>query len=81
MVYESIQASKMGMKKYFFTPQNHADMLYIWGSVLNVVFQFIFGPHHIGSRVIMTILVIPMIAKTFFFLRVFKTLTPIVVML
>ena len=81
VIYESISACKVGLNKYIKSSQNMADLLYIWGSVINVVFQFRFGPHHIASRSIMTILVLAITVKTFFFLSIYKTLTFIVVML
>jgi hypothetical protein len=39
------------------------------------------GPYHIVCRIIMCVIVIQVLLKTFFFLRVFPVLTPVIVML
>ena len=62
-------------------PWNYADILYIYGSIINCILQLWLGPFHIGCRVIMCIIVLLLIIKTFFFLRIFQDLTPLVVML
>ena len=56
-------------------------MLYIYGSIGNIILQLQIGPFHIVSRIMMCIVVLLLISKTFFFLRIFPMLTPIVVMI
>lgn len=62
-------------------PWNYADIVYIYGSIVNCICQFIFGPFHPVCRILSCIVVILLIVKTFFFLRIFPDNTPLVVML
>lgn len=70
-----------GLAEYFSDPQNYADLLYIYGSIANIMLQLFLGPFHIASKVLMCMIVLLLISKTFFFLRIFPVLTPIVVMI
>jgi len=79
--YDILQLYRDGVKEYFEDSWNYFDFLYIYGSFANIVCQVYFGPYHIASRVLMMCIVLMLISKTFFFLRVFPLLTPIVVML
>jgi hypothetical protein len=56
-------------------------MMYIYGSIANCVLQFVYGPFHIVTRIMSCFVVILLIVKTFFFLRIFPSNTPLVVML
>jgi hypothetical protein len=69
------------LSEYLSEAWNYADLLYIFGSIVNVLLQSLLGPHNIWSKAMMCIIVILLIVKTFFFLRIFPALTPIVVML
>jgi len=55
--------------------------MYILGMFFNIGLQIVMGPFSIYSRISMCIIVIALLIKTFFFLRIFPMLTPIVVML
>jgi hypothetical protein len=66
---------------YFADTSNYKDLVYIYGSITNIVLQLKLGPFHIVSKIFMCIIVLMLIAKTFFFLRIFPVLTPIVVMI
>ena len=79
--YESTQAVRGGLVDYLRDPWNYADILYIWGSAINIVLQNVLGPYHLVCKILMCVLVNLLIVKTFFFLRIFPLLTPIVVML
>jgi hypothetical protein len=79
--YDFTQLYKTGLEDYFSDLGNYSDCLYIWGSIMNVFLQNILGPFHIVCRVIMLIIVIQVLLKTFFFLRIFPSLTPVIVML
>lgn len=81
MVYDMAQMYKAGISVYFSDTANYADFIYIWGSVGNAILQIVYDPFQLPSRIIMCIIVCLLICKTFFFLRIFPTLTPIVVML
>ena len=80
-LYDWIQMAKGGLDDYLSDPWNYADMLYIWGSILNIVLQSTIGPYTLTCKILMCIIVLLLITKTFFFLRLFPTLTPIVVMI
>jgi len=56
-------------------------MLYIWSSITTLVLQNTIGPTHIGSKILMIIIVFLALIKTFFFLRIFGIFSPIVTML
>ena len=80
-LYDWGQMIKGGVGEYLSDPWNYADMLYIWGSILNIILQSIYGPYFLVCKILMCIIVGLLIMKTFFFLRIFPTLTPIVVMI
>jgi hypothetical protein len=79
--YDFKQLFKIGLLDYFSDLGNYSDCLYIWGSIANVILQNILGPFHIVCKIIMIIIVLQVLVKSFFFLRVYPTLTPIIVML
>jgi hypothetical protein len=72
---------KGGLNDYLSDPWNYADMLYIWGSITNVVLQSLYGPYFLPCKILMCLIVGLLIIKSFFFLRIFPSLTPIVVMI
>ena len=80
-LYDFTQMIRAGLAAYFGDLWNLADLLYIYGSIGNIVLQLYLGPFNIYSRIMMCIIVILLITKTFFFLRIFPLLTPIVVMI
>ena len=67
--------------EYLTNPSNIKDIIFIYGSLFNVALQPILGPFHIASRVLMMVIVLTMISKTFFFLTIYPSLTPIVNMI
>lgn len=79
--YDLLQFYRGGVAEYFSDIYNYADMIYIWGSLANSVLQMIYGPQELILKVMMIFLVCLLITKTFFFLRMFSSLTPIVVMI
>jgi hypothetical protein len=80
-LYDFTQMVRAGLAEYFGDAWNYADILYIYGSMANIILQLYLGPFNIYSRIVMCIIVILLIVKTFFFLRIFPLLTPIVVMI
>lgn len=80
-LYDMTQMVRGGLLDYFSDLQNYGDMLYIYGSLVNIILQLRLGPFHIVSKVFMCVIVLLLISKTFFFLRIFPVLTPIVVMI
>jgi hypothetical protein len=79
--YDFLQLYRVGLTEYFANLTNYSDCLYIWGSIINVFLQNVLGPFHIVCKVIMIVIVLQVLLKSFFFLRVYPTLTPIIVML
>jgi hypothetical protein len=79
-LYDFMQMAR-ALTDYFTDPWNYADMIYTYGSIANCVIQIVYGPFHQASRILMCIIILLLLVKTFFFLRIFATLTPLVVML
>ena len=80
MIYEIIQMFKIGLEDYFTDLGNYADLVYIFGSVA-MSFVHMDDPYSFGSKLLMSIIVILAIRRTFNFLRIFSVLSPIVTML
>lgn len=66
---------------YFSDPWNYVDFFYIYGSLANVVAQTLLGRYHILSEILMIMIILLLTVKTFFFLRIIESFTPIVIML
>ena len=81
LYYEIFQLCKQGITDYFSQLQNYSDIVYIWGSVANFFLQHIYGPYHIICRSLMIIIVLQVLVKTFSFMRIFKSLSSIVVLM
>jgi hypothetical protein len=79
LAYECIQAYLQGPVEYFF--DNISDIIYYGSTIANIICQFSLGPFHIICKVLMCIIVVFIVIKTFFFLRIFSQFAPIVVML
>ena len=80
-VYDWIQFGKSGPCDYFSDKWNYIDFLYIWSSIGNVYCQMFMGAFELLPKILMTIIIILALQKTFFFLRIFEELSPIVTML
>lgn len=80
-MYDLVQFIKDGPKVYFSDPWNYVDFFYIYGSLANIVCQTILGQYNILTEVIMVMIILLLIVKTFFFLRIIESFTPIVIML
>lgn len=80
-IYECLQIYKMGPVQYFSNAKNLFDQLYIWGSIMMSVFHMILAPIHIVSKVIMIVVIMLSIHRTFKFMRIFSSFSPIVTML
>ena len=81
LVYETVQMFKGGIGDYLSDAGNYIDLLYIWGSVAMSVIHIVKGPYEWYSKALMIIVVILAIRRTFSYLRIFKSLSPIVTML
>jgi len=56
-------------------------MMYIFCSISQVILHDRLGPAEIISKIAMTIVIILSMGKTFFFLRIFSKLSPIITMI
>lgn len=80
-IYDSIQLHQAGAAAYFSDPWNYADMYYIYGSILNIFLQIFVGKWNVWVIINLSLIIVLMIIKTFFFLRIRESFTPIVIML
>lgn len=81
LIYETVQMFKGGIGDYLSDAGNYIDLLYIWGSVAMSIIHIVQGPYLWYSKALMIIVVILAIRRTFSYLRIFKSLSPIVTML
>ena len=81
MCYDVTQMYKLGLTKYFEDVQNYSDQLYVWCSVMNVVSQNTTDSQELYNKVLMTIIFVQQIIKSFFYLRIFKSLSFLVTMI
>jgi hypothetical protein len=72
---------KQGLTVYVQDMWNLSDFIYYLISYGNIALQFIIGYNPVICKVCMCIIVVFLVIKTFFFLRIYPTLTPIIVML
>ena len=81
LAYESLQMYQNGAIDYLTDLGNYVDIVYILGSVV-MIFLNIFGsPFDLTSRLLMALVIVLAIRRTFNFLRIFEALSPIVTML
>jgi hypothetical protein len=81
MCYDLTQLYRSGITEYFQEVQNYSDQLYVWCSVMNVISQNSTDSQAIYNKVLMTIIFLQQIIKSFFYLRIFKSLSYIVTMI
>lgn len=80
-MYDWSQMFRSGITEYLSDKWNYVDMLYIWSSIANIIFQNAAGPFKLVSKCMMMIILFLGLIKSFFFLRIFDALSPIVTML
>jgi hypothetical protein len=69
--YEIGQVYRGGIKDYLMDTWNYADMTFVAFSLFNIYSQIYLGAHHILSRAIMCLIVVQVIIRTFFYMRIF----------
>lgn len=79
--YDTMQLYRSGFKAYFADMANYLDLLYVYGGITNVVLQNVIDQQHFLNKLLMTIILLQQIYKTFFFLRIFDALSYIVTMI
>ena len=79
--YDTVQMFKGGVADYFTDPWNFIDLAFNYGSILYIILADSFGPFRDGVKIVMILVLLVGLFKTFFFLRIFESLSPIVTML
>lgn len=79
--YDITQMFRGGLCDYFADFWNYADLIYIWSSIANVILQNVLEPFNLWCKFLMITIYLLALIKTFFFLRIFSQLSPIVNML
>ena len=70
-----------GLKTYITDGWNAIDCIYIFTGIAQIILHRSLGPFHIVCKITMLIVIIIAVNKTFFFLRIFDSFSPIVTML
>jgi hypothetical protein len=81
LAYESRSMRLDGARAYFMQPWNYLDILLIGFGVMNVILQGVLDPMRLPCKIIISLVVFLGMGKTFFYLRIFDSLSPIVTML
>ena len=80
--YDNMQLIREGPFEYFSSFWNYTDFLYNVLGVTNYILQFTQeSPHEFKCKLIMILVIFLAIIKTFFFLRIFSSLSFLVTML
>lgn len=80
-LYESRSAILDGFRNYFTQPWNYLDILLISTGILNIILHTLFDPLNVGCKITISFVGFLGMGKTFFYLRIFENLSPIVTML
>jgi hypothetical protein len=82
MFYDCMQAFKTGLGEYSSDPWNYIDQAHIWVGIANIFVQrFSSDILSLQNTVLMVIVAIVLLIKSFFFLRIFRQLSALVSML
>lgn len=79
--YDNIQLYKTGFIEYFSQIWNFTDLLFIWSGFANIVIQFYLKPTDLLSKIVIIVVILMAIIKTFFYIRIFESLSYIVILL
>ena len=80
-LYESRSAILDGFRNYFTQPWNYLDILLISTGILNVILHSMYDPLEVQCKITISFVGFLGMGKTFFYLRIFENLSPIVTML
>jgi len=80
-LYDLTQVCRIGVVDYYKDPWNFIDSMYIIISIAQVALHCILGPFNIICKITMVLVILVAMLKTFFFLRIVDSLSPIVTML
>ena len=81
MFYDIRQLYLLGPKEYFQDIFNYSDQIYVWASFFNVISQNFTDSFTLRNKLLMTVIFLQQIIKSFFYLRIFKSLSYIVTMI
>ena len=81
LIYDGKQLIMQGPKKYFKQVWNFIDIFHIIGGYLSIFLQLNCGPKAFVCQLLLQFLVLTMLFKLFFFLRVFKRFSTITTMI
>lgn len=68
--YDTKQLCRDGASEYFSDPWNWMDAFYVYGSFVNIILQFTLGKDNTVTRLVFSFVVLLLIIKTMFFLRI-----------
>ena len=77
-IYDSIQLYRVGFVTYFSEFWNYTDILFIWLGLTNIITHYIYDIHRKENIYLQVFVILLAIVKTFFFMRVFESLSFIV---
>lgn len=83
-LYDMNQLKKQGFTIYFSDKWNWADQVHIWGGFLNIYLHSIDHPSEemvTNRKVLLIILCFIMLIKTFFFMRLYQSMSELVMMM
>ena len=81
LLYEGIQAFNGGVLDYLSDPVNYIDMTYIFGSIATSIVHLTQGPEVWYSRLLMSVVCLLAIRRTFYIMKIFKAFSPIITMM
>lgn len=80
-LYDFTQLCFLGPRAYLRDGYNYIDIFYVYGGYVNIIVSVVYGPYLLFCKITLMAIVLIIISKSFFFLRIFPSFTPIVVML
>jgi hypothetical protein len=82
LCYDSMQMIKIGVLVYAQDPWNYIDMAHIWVGIANIFVQrFNSDMLALENTLLMVVVALILLMKTFFYLRIFKSLSFLVSMM
>lgn len=80
-LYDWLQAYQVGLRAYLSEISNYLDAVYVWGGIINVILQNGTYSQAFECKLVMAIIFLIQIPKTFHYLRLFDGVSYIVTML
>jgi|DEB0MinimDraft_12_1074336.scaffolds.fasta_scaffold05168_2 hypothetical protein len=80
-IYECISMKISGVKAYFSQKDNIMDVFFILMAFFNCLQQYYYSPFNFDNKVCFIIVIFLQMLRTFKYLRIFRSFSPIVTML